>query len=167
MKTLLIACLMIVSFCSCQKNYMNWKMDGTDYAANKDLAANYRTIDMNTSSNVTPLIIRGATDALFANIYLLPENNYLGTFNFGDSDADQHVHYAIISYDTAHNDYKNKTWFANGDNDSRGTVTITLFDTLDSHRIEGTFEGRFYNSINNTYKEVTDGAFSLPLSVEH
>lgn len=167
MKTLLIACLMIVCFCSCQKDYLNWKMDGNDYVANKGLSANYRTIDISTSSNITPLTIHGATDTLFANIYLLHENNYLGTFQFGDSDPNQHIHYAIISYDTAHTDYKNKTWFANGENDSRGSITITLFDTLEAHRIEGTFEGRFYNSASNTYKQVTNGTFSLPLTVEH
>jgi len=174
-QSILVACSLVISLAACKNDeesnatsqyFFSWKIDGVEFQADTTIA-NPEAVYY-TNAFPTPLVIDGYTKTLSVHINLLEESSYLGTFGFGDQDNNNNLHYALISYGPDGNpaDYNDDSWFANGVKDSGGTITITEYD-MTNHRITGTFEGSFYNSYDDTYKDVTDGSFFLPLSTNN
>ena len=170
----LMMSMLAISLVSCKKNneepqaqdYMTWKIDGAMYSADTSIFQPEAVYYTNPSP--VSLGISAYTHTLSIHINLLDESSYLGTFNFGDKDSNNNIHYAVLSYGTDGKpaDYNQDSWFANGVNSSGGTITITEYD-MANHRITGTFQGAFINFTDGSSKMVTDGAFSLPLSTDN
>lgn len=174
-KTLLITFLLALSFGACKKhhhetpkaqNFMTWKVDGTPYSADPTM---YEGAKYEASNMLSTLAIYSFMKTLSVTLSLMPENNYIGTFKLGEKNNANSWHFALISYgpNGQPTNFNKDTRVANGLNNTSGSVSITLFDTLSMHRIEGTFQGKFYNDDQQTYKQVTEGKFSLPLTVIH
>lgn len=168
MAIVLVASLLI--FISCKKeeavkekrDFFSCKIDGESFGKENLADAPYAEYDATTSPK--RLRIMAKTNTIYFIIYVYDQSDYTGAFQFGDEVPGYYYHVAVIT--PIPGDYVTDSWFATGDavnaGHSGGSVTISSYDTV-KHHIEGTFEGTFYNSYNETSLVVTEGKFFLPL----
>ncbi|HEY9561765.1 MAG TPA: hypothetical protein VIR29_13365 [Anseongella sp.] len=144
-------------------DFMISKLDGEPFGTKDQTDTAYALLD--TISSPEKLYITSRMTSWTLSISIYDQSDYTGTFRFGNEVPGFFYHFAVITRVPGR--YNEDSWFSNGDaisgDHSRGTVTIDRFDTV-KHRIEGTYEGTFYNPNTGTTKVITDGKFSLPLT---
>lgn len=143
--------------------FFTCKIDGVMFGEEGLIEEPYAKYDKKDDPQV--LVITAKDPEISLKIYLYDKPDFTGTYHFGDYNPDGTLkHYARISYGPNGEpaDYAKDSWFANGGTDAMGSITITGYDTV-HHKVEGIFEGSFYNNDKESAKIVSEGKFSLPL----